>query len=253
MSPSKVISAPNTYVLVAQANCKKMPQGMVELAQYINSAMKRYRVEPDSLDLPVDSHRNKGAAQRSGPSRPPKDYDAMVRRARKTEVLLDKLDNLPATPVVKKIPSSGTSPDHQQPNPPPLPNLISYSRTLLIELGNRMNMIGWNEIGQIYEESRTDPQVMSIFKQITKEEGEVAETQTQIPPHKKKLSDHFKATQGAPNTPSRPSIPYALAGTSRIRFDKSISIYKGFKLPLKFFLIVLFSNFLSCSQSKILN
>ena len=71
MSSSKVNSESNTYVLIAQANCKKMPQGMVELAQYINSAMKRYRVEPGSLDLPLVSKRRKGkkgAAQKSGPS-----------------------------------------------------------------------------------------------------------------------------------------------------------------------------------------
>ena len=71
MSPPKNHSEPNTYVLIAQANCKKMPQGMVELTQYINSAMRKYRVEPDSLELPFRHKKRKdGAAQQSdGPSK----------------------------------------------------------------------------------------------------------------------------------------------------------------------------------------
>ena len=101
-----------SYVLVAQANCRRQRQSTLELAQYLNSAMKRYRLNEDNsvLTHKIWTKRDKG----KGP------HNKEVRPRRKVTKPTAQVPNTPSmsTQGGSQTPPQPPTPIHPDPSPP---------------------------------------------------------------------------------------------------------------------------------------
>ena len=74
---SNPINFAKGYVLCAQANCHNRPQAMIELVQYLNSAMKNYQLNADNDEI-VNNRRKNCKSRRKGRPKPNLNLDGFV-------------------------------------------------------------------------------------------------------------------------------------------------------------------------------